>query len=104
MSEPLVHPDVLTASEACRYLRLDESCETMEAARDRLNRFCREEAIQPIEWGKTRLFSRRNLDAFVDRALDHRGPSPQAPSVSASTGLTSDIETDGNGAGGHREG
>lgn len=65
MNETPRHPDVLDASEAVGYLRLDAATDSPEAARNLLFRMVRKGHIRPLQWGKSYLFARPQLDAFI---------------------------------------
>ena len=60
------HADIFTDAEAARYLRLDETSESPEAARRVLHRFVQAGKIHPVKWTKKYLYSRCDLDRFVD--------------------------------------
>ncbi len=95
------HSDVLTAVEAVKYLRLDVACPTMEAARRLLDRLCHDQRIAPLQWGKERLYSRRNLDDFVAVEIE----ALPSPSVADSDGEPpSQADSGDSGVDGHRDG
>ncbi len=69
------HPDLFAPGEACDYLRLPDVCGSMEAARNRLNQLCRQGRIRPLDWGKTRLFCRAELDRYVASQIAEISPA-----------------------------
>ena len=64
------HPDLLTASEAITYLRLDVACPTPAAAVQALGVLCRTYQLSGIVWGKERLYGRSQLDGCLLRAVE----------------------------------
>ena len=65
---------VLTAEEACSYLRLDEG-RSMSAAIHSLNHLVRKRAIHPCVVGKHRRYARAELDRFIqDQTFNYPPP------------------------------
>ena len=84
-----LHADLYTPDEAVHYLRLDEVCESMTAALERLNRLGRKGRIVRFRWGKSYLWHRASLDAYVTSEL-----AAELAKIKA----TSAIRAEGNGA------
>ena len=68
-------PAVMTAEEACHYLRLDEG-RSLSAALEALNHLVSKRKVHPVKIGRHRRYSRRELDRFVDDAT-LRYPPPK---------------------------
>ena len=65
-------PRLMTAEEACRYLRLDDG-RGIEAAVKALTRIVDRNLIRPCLVGRHRRYSRRELDRYIDAATEqHR--------------------------------
>ena len=62
-------PRLLTAEEACRYLRLDDGRE-IEAAVKALNRLVDRHLIRPCLIGRHRRYSRLELDRIIDKVTE----------------------------------
>ncbi len=64
------HPDIFTAAEAVRYLKLDEASPSQDSAHRLLDRLCQSGQLSGITWSKTRLYTRQQLDGLLQRAVD----------------------------------
>ncbi len=62
-------PRLMTAEEACRYLRLDGGRD-IEAAVKSLNRLVDRHLIRPCLIGRHRRYSRLELDRIIDKVTD----------------------------------
>ena len=68
---PVVSP-LLTAEEACRYLRLDENREP-DAALKALTRLVDKRLLRPCIVGKHRRYGRQELDRFIEQQTERWG-------------------------------
>ena len=68
------HPDVLTAAEAVRYLRIDEATPTQAAAHALLDRLVQHGQLAGLTWAARRLYSRPQLDAMLARSIEAEEP------------------------------
>ncbi len=70
-SDPV--PRVLTPTEACYYLRLDEGRESEVAMLKALDRLVENKLLRPALIGKLRRFDRLELDRFIERQTEIYG-------------------------------
>ena len=65
-------PAVMTAEEACCYLRLDVDREMKNAIKS-LNRLVDRKLIRPCMYQKKRMYARKELDRFIDLETNRYG-------------------------------